>query len=130
VLSDPDVFAQVVAAAESLEKKEYFTGGNAALMGQHLVETANGNPRRVRLVSAVGPKLKALLHPDIEVPEEHLVETDEIHLILEYSLGEKWGDFTAKRANRFIFSHDRTNAEIRPLDNFATALKGFDVRCI
>ena len=107
-------------------KKDHFTGGNAALIGQHLVETANGNPRTVRPVSGVGPKLKELLHPNIDVPAESMVEEDEVHLILEYALGETWGEYTAPRANRFIFSYDRTNAELKPLDNFATALEGFD----
>eukprot|EP00729_Bicosta_minor_P008063 gene8064-157_t len=126
ILADADLYKQIVAAAESLAEKDHFTGGNAALIGQHLVETANGNPRTVRLVSGVGPKLKELLHPNIDVPAESMVEEDEVHLILEYALGETWGEYTAPRANRFIFSFDRTNAELKPLDNFATALEGFD----
>lgn len=126
ILADPDLYKQIVAAAESLSGKQHYTGGNAALIGQHLVETADGNPRAVRLVSGVGPKLKELLHPDIDVPPESMVEEDEVHLILEYALGEKWGDYTAPRANRFIFSYDRTNAELKPLANFGSALTGFD----
>lgn len=35
----------------------------------------------------------------------------------------QWGSHTSPRANRFIFSHDRTNAELRPLDAFSATLK-------
>ena len=113
---DGSVYRQIVRVAMGLKKKELFTGGNAALIGQHLVETAGGRPRKVRLVSAVGPQLKKLLHKDIEVPGDSEAEEDEVHLILEYKLGEKWGSYTAPRANRFIFSNDRTNAMLLPLE--------------
>eukprot|EP00039_Didymoeca_costata_P002566 m.61086 g.61086 ORF g.61086 m.61086 type:complete len:499 (+) comp11376_c0_seq2:126-1622(+) len=126
VLPDHDVYGDIVKTAESLEHKTHFTGGNAALMGQHIAESANGRPRKVLLISSVGPTLKTLLHPGIDVPEECNVEKDEVHLILEFRYGEKWGPYTAPRANRFIFSYDRTNAELRPADKFHDAFAGFD----
>lgn len=122
---DGSVYRQIVRVAMGLKKKELFTGGNAALIGQHLVETAGGRPRKVRLVSAVGPQLKKLLHKDIEVPGDSEAEEDEVHLILEYKLGEKWGSYTAPRANRFIFSNDRTNAMLLPLEGYPAAMQDF-----
>lgn len=122
VFSDPVEYKRIVDVAKNLEKKVYFTGGNAALIGQHLVETAGTKPRDVTLVAAVGPVLNKLLHKDIKVPKGSHVKDDEVHLILEFKLNEQWGSFTASRANRFIFSFDRTNAEMTPLDDFPAAI--------
>ena len=46
------------------------------------------------LVGAVGPTLAGLLHPAIVVPDTTRIEEDEIHLILEFAKGEKWGKYT------------------------------------
>ena len=50
------------------------------------------------LVASVGPVLKGLLHKDIKVLDSSLAEDDEVHLIVEFKLGETWGSFTAPRA--------------------------------
>ena len=49
---------------------------------------------QVLLVGAVGPTLADLLHPSIVVPETTRIEEDEVHLILEFAKGEKWGKYT------------------------------------
>eukprot|EP00054_Salpingoeca_dolichothecata_P013005 m.72339 g.72339 ORF g.72339 m.72339 type:complete len:350 (-) comp20243_c0_seq1:134-1183(-) len=89
-------------------------------MGQYIATHAEKHqlPRRVVLASAVGQTLAKLLHPNMTVPPQAIVKEDEVHLILEYSKGEQWGKAKAHKANRFIFSHDMTNAELRPLEAF------------
>jgi hypothetical protein len=65
------------------DRVQLSTGGNAALMAQHLVSDS-GSVRAVRLVGAVGPVLRGMLPAAIDVPAISLVERDEYHLILEY----------------------------------------------
>ena len=63
-----------------------YAGGNAALIGDHILTTDTAEARRVVLVAGVGPALKALLPDRMELPT--LAEDDEVHLILEYSKGD------------------------------------------
>lgn len=50
---------------------------------------------------------------------------EEVHVILEYSKGAKWGTFQATCANRVIISHDIANSELSPLEAFQDALPSF-----
>ena len=122
--TDSAAYGHIVSVARSLSSSRVYPGGNAALIGDHILATPAGmaGQRRVVLVANVGPVLANLLPKNMEVAQEMKSDQDEVHLILEYAKGEKWGTLTAPRANRFIFSHDRTNAELRPLDGFRAAL--------
>ena len=46
-------------------------------------------------------------------------------MILEYSKGEKWGQFQATCANRVIISHDISNSQLSPLEVFRDSLHAF-----
>lgn len=50
---------------------------------------------------------------DFNPPDDFL---DDIHLILEYKTGEKIGDYTATRANRYILHSDSNNPMISSLE--------------
>eukprot|EP00117_Sycon_ciliatum_P015964 scpid66803/ scgid15597/ ADP-dependent glucokinase len=128
IMTSPTLYKQIVDSAASLEEKKYFVGGNAALMSQAMVESSPGS--QVMLVGAVGETLRSLLNSTVSVPESCLQKDDEVHLILEYSRGEKWGDNVASCANRFIFSHDVANGELQPADNFASALSSFSPQLV
>ena len=81
---------------------------------------------QVMLVGPVGKKLRGFLDKNVNVPASSLQEEDEVHLIMEYSRGEKWGENAASCANRFIFSHDVANSELQPLAHFAESLQSFN----
>jgi len=131
IYADADGFKRLVEAAKALPSKQFFTGGNAALIGQHILESSTSRgPREVMLVAGVGPLLAELLHPRVVVPLSGRIDEDEVHLILEFDKGEVWGDKTAPRANRFIVTNDRTNAEMRPLDIYPEALADFDATMV
>lgn len=72
----------------------------------------------VLLVGPVGPRLKQLLDKRVRVDEASLIDKDEIHLILEYGLGDKYEKWYAPQANRFIVSHDWYNSRMEMLDQF------------
>jgi ADP-dependent phosphofructokinase/glucokinase len=40
----------------------------------------------------------------------------DIHLVIEYPEGLKWGKYTAPRYNRFYINHDKVNEELKLLE--------------
>ena len=77
------------------------------------------------LISPVGPKLRSLLDDRIATPTFTTDSRDEIHMILEYGKGHRWGPVTATCANRVIFSHDTSNAKLVALESFQESLAKF-----
>ena len=64
------------------------------------------------------------------VPEACFQKNDEIHLIMEYKTGDRWGPATAPCANRFIMSHDVGNGRLSALETFFSALNDFQPNLI
>ena len=77
------------------------------------------------LAGPIGVTLRKLLRPQIHTPTFTPDSQDEIHLIMEYPKGQKWGDITAPCANRVIISHDISNAKMVALEPFRDNLKSF-----
>lgn len=50
--------------------------------------------------------------------------------MLSVCAGENWGEINAPNANRFIFSHDRSNAEMKMLETLVLNVKDFDPELI
>lgn len=71
----------------------------------------------------MGPRTQELLHENIRIPESSLQDSDAVHLILEYSVGQTWGASTCPVATRFITSHDQANSIVEPLEEFFSVLE-------
>uniref|UniRef100_A0A6B2L6Q5 ADP-dependent glucokinase n=1 Tax=Arcella intermedia TaxID=1963864 RepID=A0A6B2L6Q5_9EUKA len=110
---------QIIQKAQSLEDISYHNGGNAALMGMKFLSQGAD----VLLGGAVGEHTKPLLPPNIRIANQE--GHDEIHLILEFSRGERWGELTAPRDNRLIVHCDYTNSRLNVLEEFHSALASF-----
>ncbi|KAK3586668.1 hypothetical protein CHS0354_001280 [Potamilus streckersoni] len=80
----------------------------------------------LQLVGPIGPKLSELFPQSIQIPEESRIEEDEVHLIMEYRVGEKWGDSTTTVATRFITSFDESNSKMTHLETFFSSQSGFE----
>jgi len=80
---------------------------------------------QIQLTGPVGPVLKNLLPTHILIPRDTQIAKDEVHLIMEYGLHEKWGNLQSPAANRFITSYDQSNSELIMLDKFFAELKPF-----
>uniref|UniRef100_A0A8D0GKG3 ADP dependent glucokinase n=1 Tax=Sphenodon punctatus TaxID=8508 RepID=A0A8D0GKG3_SPHPU len=119
---DAESFHHIAQAASKYPGAQLYVGGNAALIGQKLAANPN---LKVLLCGPVGPKLHELLDDNVIVPPESLQKSDEFHLILEYQAGEEWGQLRAPNANRFIFSHDRSNGAMNMLEVFVASLDEF-----
>ena len=85
----------------------------------------NKNLLKVQLIGPIGPKLKNLLDQSIIVPDETLANQDEVHLIMEYKVGDKWGDSSAPVATRFITSFDEANGKATSLEAFFSSISHF-----
>ena len=79
------------------------------------------------LVGPIGNKLKKLVHREILIPELPLVNStdDEVHMILEYSSGDEWGQVRSFCANRVIFSHDVMNSRMVALEYIQESVNQF-----
>eukprot|EP01125_Pyxidicula_operculata_P005289 TRINITY_DN1902_c0_g1_i3.p1 TRINITY_DN1902_c0_g1~~TRINITY_DN1902_c0_g1_i3.p1 ORF type:complete len:452 (-),score=79.29 TRINITY_DN1902_c0_g1_i3:297-1652(-) len=125
-ISEPQVCEAVMEAAKSLDKKVYFVGGNAALMGVGFVK----NGANVLLGGAVGETSKSHLPNGFTIAKSNY-NKDEIHLIMEFKRGETIEvtnddntkkTLTAPRDNRLIVHCDYTNSRLLVLDDFHSAV--------
>ncbi|XP_013090269.2 ADP-dependent glucokinase-like isoform X1 [Biomphalaria glabrata] len=121
--ADQVVYQKIIQAAETLRDVEHFIGGNAALMAK---KASSLFPKLIiHFVGPVGPLLESLMPKSIKIPESCHIPKDEIHLIMEYKIGEKWGNLSAPVANRFITSHDESNSKVVMLEPFFESIKVF-----
>lgn len=119
-IKDAELFDRLVEAARGVDGAQSAPGGNALLMARELAR----HEAPVLLGAKVGTTLKQLVGDGVQLASS-VSDDDEVHLILEYSEGDVWGDATASRANRFIVSNDEFNGHLRALDDLHAALPQF-----
>ena len=118
---EPALFKSVVNAAETLENIIWRPGGNAPMMGKRLsLEGA----KEVLIASNASKEYKSYFPANVKFLGES-DHGDDIHLILEFKVGDTWGRYTAPRANRFIIHSDINNPKLRYLEPFREALDDF-----
>ncbi|KPP59705.1 ADP-dependent glucokinase-like, partial [Scleropages formosus] len=101
VLNDT-LFSQLVEASREIPGNRWSVGGNAPVMaGRMAMEGCD-----VLLGANFSPDLTDVLSQHISVVGSVIDEPD-IHLILEYPSGATWGQYTSKRANRYIVHSER-----------------------
>lgn len=109
-----ELFRSIVASAKKQAAHRWDLGGNAPVMGIRFhLEGA-----KVLIASTMSKKQRTHLVEGIEVIEFEPTEDfiDDIHLILEYKTGDKFGEHQAPRANRYIIHSDANNPMIRSLE--------------
>ncbi|XP_033750170.1 ADP-dependent glucokinase-like [Pecten maximus] len=117
---DKKIFQRIVSTSKMLEMSQYHIGGNAALMASIITEQF---PEvKISFIGPVGPKLLEMLPRSLNIPTKSHISTDEVHLIMEYSVGDTWGDLTSPVANRFITSYDESNSQATMLETFFESL--------
>lgn len=118
---EPQLFERVVALALAAPHTTLSPGGNAALMAN---AAARAGAASVLLGGPVGARLRPLLHADIRTVlsgDGDAPAADQVHLILEYRVGDTFGELVATRANRFILHSDNVNGRIEGLEAFHAA---------
>ncbi|XP_038074357.1 ADP-dependent glucokinase-like [Patiria miniata] len=119
---DKMLFKRLVAAAKDMPEATWPIGGNAPVMANRMAREGC----QVLLGSIISDTIAKEIETGVKVtnhsPDE---EDEEIHMVLEYKTGEKWGDFTAPRANRFIVHSDASNPLLSSLESFQEQLRPF-----
>nr|CAB3220222.1 ADP-dependent glucokinase-like [Phallusia mammillata] len=119
-MSNKNLFRQMVSTAHGIKGSRTQLGGNAPVMANRFaMEGAD-----VLLGAQGSPDLTQFLNPEIKMAGGNVNESD-IHLIMEYKTGEKWGKYESIRANRYIIHSDNHNPTIHSLESFAEAYKAF-----
>ncbi|XP_069787083.1 ADP-dependent glucokinase [Narcine bancroftii] len=119
-IANETLFRNLVKATQGLLRVRWSLGGNAPVMANRLAKEGC----EVLMGSRLSPDLIAVLQEHVTVTSKPVDETD-IHLILEYSSGSKWGQLVSRRANRFIVHSDASNPILESLEDFQTQLTQF-----
>ncbi|XP_042195594.1 ADP-dependent glucokinase [Callorhinchus milii] len=120
-VSNITLFRQLVKATQSLPRVRWSLGGNAPVMANRLaIEGCE-----VLMGSRLTSDLVDVLQEHVTVTSKAVDEMD-IHLILEYSSGSKWGELMSQRANRFILHSDSSNPMLESLEDFEAQLLEFN----
>ena len=118
--SNEELFDDLISKSEKLKDVRVALGGNAPVMANRFaIEGAN-----VLLAAKMTKKFQQTIHENIQVVGD-LIESDDIHLILEYKRNEKWGTLQSPRANRFIIHSDINNPTISSVESFDEPLKKY-----
>ncbi|KAL4623873.1 ADP-dependent glucokinase-like [Arapaima gigas] len=114
------LFSQLVEASRLLPGSRWSVGGNAPVMaGRMAIEGCD-----VLLGVSATPDFTGVLSQHITVAG-NTVEKPDIHLILEYHSGAEWGQYTSKRANRYIIHSDNHNPYLASMYDFEQKLQDF-----
>ncbi|KAF7646592.1 hypothetical protein LDENG_00185150 [Lucifuga dentata] len=115
------LFSELVEASRDLPGNRWSVGGNAPVMaGRMATEGCD-----VLLGGSFSSDFTDVLSQHIMVAG-NVVDEPDIHLILEYPSGARWGHYTARRANRYIIHSDDHNPYLDSMDEFAEKLKDFN----
>ncbi|XP_063596795.1 ADP-dependent glucokinase-like [Penaeus indicus] len=115
------LFSEMITAAEAAPGSYNALGGNAPVMASRFAKEG----AKVLLAAKRSPYIMEEIHPDIVVGGGDVDGVDDIHLILEYKTGEKWGTYEAPRANRFIVHSDDSNPTLSSVEEFGGHLPSF-----
>ena len=107
---------------KNLRSTRVHVGGNAPVMAKRFAMEG----WQVLLGAQMPLPAARKLHPFVSVAGNVSAHAEEdVHLIMEYGLGDKWGDYVAPRANRFIVHSDYSNMMLETLDDFIDSLASF-----
>ncbi|MEE6474931.1 hypothetical protein FKM82_010543 [Ascaphus truei] len=120
-VSNETLFRKLVDASKRLSEMRWALGGNAPVMANRLAEEGC----EVLLGGRLSPEEKSLLSEHITVAGDPIEDAD-IHLIMEYPTGAKWGNHVSRRANRYIVHSDFHNPMIDSLEDFKSQLQSFE----
>lgn len=120
-VSNATLFKKLVDSSKRLSEMRWALGGNAPVMANRLAaEGCN-----VLLGGRLSPDELSVLSERIAVAGEPINDAD-IHLIMEYPTGAKWGNHVSRRANRYIVHSDTHNPMIDSLEDFRAQLESFE----
>ncbi|KAM8894473.1 ADP-dependent glucokinase [Spinachia spinachia] len=115
------LFRELVEASRDLPGNRWALGGNAPVMASRMATEGCD----ILLGGSFSPDFTDVLSQHITVAG-NVIEEPDIHLILEYPSGASWGQYTSRRANRYIVHSDDHNPYLDSMAEFAEKLKDFE----
>ncbi|KAL6113261.1 uncharacterized protein ACO6RY_11590 [Pungitius sinensis] len=115
------LFRELVEASRDLPGNRWAVGGNAPVMANRMASEGCN----ILLGGSFSPDFTDILSQHITVAG-NIIEEPDIHLILEYPSGASWGQYTSRRANRYIVHSDDHNPYLDSMAEFAEKLKDFE----
>ncbi|XP_032819822.1 ADP-dependent glucokinase-like [Petromyzon marinus] len=119
-ISNASLFRRLAEEAALVPGARWSLGGNAPVMANRMASEGCD----VLLGARLPHSLLQVMRPEVRVAGQPVEEAD-THLILEYPTGARWGNYTSKRANRFIVHSDTHNARLESLEAFHSELAAF-----
>lgn len=120
-ISNSTLFNELVDVAERAKSARHHIGGNAPVMAKRFL-----NEGCNVLLGAQMSKSHQTHFPEGIQISGPIVDDDDMHLLLEYPAGQRWGKFVPPRANRFIVHNDHQNPELSSLDSFISQVKNYN----
>lgn len=120
-IANSTFFAELVHLAEKAPSARYIIGGNAPVMAKRFVKEGC----QVLLGAQMSKSLENQFPNSIRISGP-IVSEDDIHLLLEYPAGQRWGKFSTPRANRFIVHNDHQNPELSSIEAFIAQMENYD----
>ncbi|XP_013196641.1 ADP-dependent glucokinase [Amyelois transitella] len=122
-MSNSKLYDNLIEEALKLPDTRWALGGNAPLMARRFFKEG----WKVLFAAKMSEKLKSYIPDGIEIVGDSEGEEvkDDIHMILEYKADEKFGVYSAPRANRYILHNDENNPLLSSLEKFGEQLPKF-----
>lgn len=117
-IDNKTLFQDLVEQARSIDESRRHIGGNAPVMAKRFV--IEGVEKVI--LGTQHSKETVNDYDDGLLVSGPTVENDDVHICIEYPVGEKWGKYVAPRANRLIIHSDYYNPSLKSVDNFLARL--------
>ncbi|XP_053608740.1 ADP-dependent glucokinase [Plodia interpunctella] len=123
-MSNSKLYDDLIEEALKLPGTKWALGGNAPLMARRFFIEG----WKVLFAAKMSEKLKSYIPDGIQIVggTEGEEVKDDIHMILEYKADEKFGTYSAPRANRYILHNDENNPLLSSLEKFGEHLPKFN----
>ncbi|KAK6180797.1 hypothetical protein SNE40_008783 [Patella caerulea] len=120
-VSNASLFQTILDISDSIQGRRWNLGGNAPVMANRMALEGLDVLLGARLTN----NLASSLAPNVKVTGKTTSSEEDVHIILEYKTGEKWGRYVSPRANRLILHSDNSNPYLQSLEDFQQELKTF-----
>ena len=112
-IKDKEFFRKMAKKALAVEGTRKLVGGSGLQIGKRLVKEGchvlAAADSSVELLNMLSENMSAV---------GNIVDTDDIHLLLEYPAHFPWGKYESQRANRLVVHSDEHNPYLKSLDKF------------
>ena len=112
-IKDKEFFRKMAKTALAIEGTRKLVGGSGLQIGKRLVKEG------CHVLAAVDSSIEFMnmLSENVSAVG-NTVDTDDIHLLLEYPAHFPWGKYESQRANRLVVHSDEHNPYLKSLDKF------------